>query len=154
MSDDPKTPDRSGPPTMDQLRAAVDLLEKVASNRALLAELSPEERTRLLTAAGEIYCPDVRERRRLVKARMRQRKVERQHHDQSKLNETGIRQLRRQTVFTTPNVFPPAEFEQREVEGNPDFQEVIEPQNCYICKQDYSAIHHFYDQLCPTCAEL
>ena len=32
--------------------------------------------------------------------------------------------------------------------------QVVEPQNCYICKQDYSSIHHFYDQLCPACAEL
>src|SRR5204863_3059267 len=24
----------------------------------------------------------------------------------------------------------------------------------YICKQDYSIIHSFYDQLCPSCAEL
>jgi NAD(P)-dependent dehydrogenase (short-subunit alcohol dehydrogenase family) len=31
---------------------------------------------------------------------------------------------------------------------------VLEPQNCYICKRDYSLIHHFYDQLCPACAEL
>jgi NAD(P)-dependent dehydrogenase (short-subunit alcohol dehydrogenase family) len=30
----------------------------------------------------------------------------------------------------------------------------VEPQNCYVCKRDYSQIHHFYDQLCPACAEL
>ncbi|MDR3378759.1 MAG: SDR family oxidoreductase, partial [Verrucomicrobiae bacterium] len=30
----------------------------------------------------------------------------------------------------------------------------VEPQNCYVCKQDYARIHHFYDQLCPACAEL
>ncbi len=29
-----------------------------------------------------------------------------------------------------------------------------EPQHCYVCKQKYSTIHAFYDQLCPTCAEL
>ncbi len=29
-----------------------------------------------------------------------------------------------------------------------------EPQHCYVCKQKYSLIHHFYDQLCPPCAEL
>ncbi len=28
------------------------------------------------------------------------------------------------------------------------------PQNCYVCKQDYTQVHHFYDQLCPTCAAL
>ena len=137
-----------------ELKAATELLEKAARNRALLATLSVEERTRLLKAAGEIYSPDVSERRRLVKARIRQRKADKLQRDQSKLHETGIRKLRRQTVFTTPNVFPPANFEQTEVKDNPDFHEVVEPQNCYICKQDYSTIHHFYDQLCPACAEL
>jgi len=141
-------------PTPEQVRAAAELLEKIAANRALLAGLTLEERTRLLTAAGEVYCPDVRERRRLVKARIRQRKVETQQRDQSRLNETGIRQLRRQKVFTTPNVFPPVAFAQVEIPDNPEFREVVEPQNCYICKQDYSVIHHFYDQLCPACAEL
>ncbi|MBI5773901.1 MAG: SDR family oxidoreductase [Verrucomicrobia bacterium] len=137
-----------------QLKAAADLLEKAAANRALLAELSVEERTRLLTAAGEISCPDLKERRRLVKARVKQRKAEKLGRDQSKLHETGIRKLRREKVFTTPNVFPPLGFQQQEVADNPEFREVVEPQNCYICKQDYSTIHHFYDQLCPACAEL
>ena len=137
-----------------QLKAAAELLEKAAANRALLAGLSVEDRTRLLRAAGDIYCPEVSERRRLVKARVRQRKAEKLQRDQSKLNETGIRKLRQKPVFTTPNVLPPPDFEQEQVTDDPDFREVVEPQNCYICKQDYSTIHHFYDQLCPTCAEL
>jgi NAD(P)-dependent dehydrogenase (short-subunit alcohol dehydrogenase family) len=145
---------KPGGATVEQLKAAAAVLEAAASNRALLAALSVEERTRLLTAAGEIYCPDLKERRRLVKARIKQRKAEKVQRDQSKLHETGIRKLRREKVFTTPNVFPPADFEQHEVTENPDFREVIEPQNCYICKQDYTTIHHFYDQLCPACAEL
>jgi NAD(P)-dependent dehydrogenase (short-subunit alcohol dehydrogenase family) len=135
-----------------QLRAAAALLEKAAADRALLASLSVEERSRLLKAAGDIYCPDVNARRRLVKARVRQRKAEKTERDQSVLNETGIRSLRRKPVFTTPNVLPPENFTQHEVAAE-DFREVIEPQNCYICKQDYSTIHHFYDQLCPGCAE-
>ena len=137
-----------------ELKAAAELLERVAANRALLAGLTVEERTRLLKAAGDIYTPNVSERRRLVKAKVRQRKAEKLERDQSKLNATGIRKLRREKVFTTPNVFPPNGFEQHEVKDNPDFREVVEPQNCYICKQDYSTIHHFYDQLCPACAEL
>ena len=137
-----------------QLQAAAEILEKAAANRALLAELSVEDRTRLLTAAGNIYCPDVAQRRRLVKASSKQRKAEKISRDQSKLHETGIRKLRREKVFTTPNVFPPLNFKQEEVNDNPDFREVVEPQNCYICKKDYSTIHHFYDQLCPACAKL
>jgi NAD(P)-dependent dehydrogenase (short-subunit alcohol dehydrogenase family) len=137
-----------------QLRAAAELLEKVADNRALLAELPVKERARLLKAAGDIYCPDVRERRRLVKARSRQRKNEKLQRDQGVLSETGIRTLRRKPVFTTPNLPPPPDIEPQEINGDTDAREVVEPQNCYICKKDYSTIHHFYDQLCPSCAEL
>jgi NAD(P)-dependent dehydrogenase (short-subunit alcohol dehydrogenase family) len=142
------------PALAERLHAAVALLEQVAGNRALLSQLPLEERSRLLKAAGEIYCPDVDQRRRLVKAKVRSRKAEKVQRDQTKLNETGIRKLRREKVFTTPNVFPPVGFEQQEVTSDPEFREVVEPQNCYICKQDYSIIHHFYDQLCPKCAEL
>jgi len=137
-----------------QLKAAAEILEKASANRALLGALSQEERTRLLKAAGDIYCPDLTQRRKLVKATVKHRKAEKLKRDQSKLHETGIRKLRREKVFTTPNVFPPKHFIQEEVKDNPEFREVVEPQNCYICKQDYSQIHHFYDQLCPKCAEL
>ncbi|MFO1487755.1 MAG: SDR family oxidoreductase [Verrucomicrobiota bacterium] len=137
-----------------KLIAAAELLEQVADNRALLAQLSVEERTRLLTAAGEIYCPDVNQRRRLVKARVKQRKTEKQQRDDSRLNQTGIRVLRSKPVFTTPNLPPPPEIADQEFHSHAEVHEVHEPQNCYICKKDYSTIHHFYDQLCPACAEL
>jgi NAD(P)-dependent dehydrogenase (short-subunit alcohol dehydrogenase family) len=153
----PPTGGGNGPsraiPTADQLRAATELLERVARDRALLASLPVAEHARLMKAAGDVYCPDVRERRRLVKARSRQRKNDKLERDQTVLNETGIRALRRKPVFTTPNLPPPPDLEPREVEHDPDFREVVEPQNCYICKKDYSTIHHFYDQLCPACAE-
>jgi NAD(P)-dependent dehydrogenase (short-subunit alcohol dehydrogenase family) len=140
--------------TSEQLRVAAEILERAAADRALLGQLSEAERTRLLKAAGDIYCPDVRERRRLVKARVKQRKVEKLQLDQLKLNQTGIRKLRAQKVFTTPNYFPPKDASQQDVADTPDFREVVQPQNCYICKQDYAQLHHFYDQLCPACAEL
>jgi NAD(P)-dependent dehydrogenase (short-subunit alcohol dehydrogenase family) len=158
------------------LRLATELLEKAAKDRALLGQLSVEDRTRLLKAAGEIYTPDVNQRRRLVKATIKKRKAEKLHRDQAKLNETGIRKLRAQKVFTTPNVFPPENFQALDVHHDADGQRASgilpeeqtekrsaggtpaarseEPQNCYICKQDYAQIHHFYDQLCPACAEL
>ena len=61
------------------------------------------------------------------------------------LDETGIRTLRRKPVFTTPNFFPP--------DGEQQGTEVPDSQHCYVCKQHYTAIHHFYDQMCPACAE-
>src|SRR5579859_5529691 len=141
-------------PSAEEIKAAIEALEKAAANRALLAGLTEAEHTRLMKAAGDLYCPDLTQRRRLVKAKVKHHKAAKQKKDDSKLHETGIRKLRREKVFTTPNVFPPKNFIQHEVTENPDFREVVEPQNCYICKQDYNLIHHFYDQLCPQCAEL
>jgi NAD(P)-dependent dehydrogenase (short-subunit alcohol dehydrogenase family) len=140
--------------TVEQLKAAMELLEKAASNRALLAGLTDEEHTRLMKVAGDLYCPDLTQRRKLVKAKVKQRKAEKKNTDDQKLHQTGIRELRRKPVFTTPNYFPPQIGEPQEITDNPDFREAVEPQNCYVCKKDYSQIHHFYDQLCPTCAEL
>ena len=57
-------------------------------------------------------------------------------------------------VFTTPNVFAPAAFEQTDVDGDAEFRELVEPQHCYVCKQQYAEVHHFYDQLCPAVRRL
>ncbi len=138
----------------ERLKTATGFLEAIANNRALLAGVSEEERTRLLQAAGQVSRPDAIDRRRLRKAQLQQRDAARVRRDQNVLNETGIRVLRKKPVFTTPNIYPPLGFEQEEVKNDPDFREVVEPQNCYTCKKDYSTIHHFYDQLCPLCAEL
>jgi len=138
----------------EQVRQASEVLEKVAGNRGLLGQVSQTERKRFLQAAGRVAMPDPSDQRRLIRATRRKRKAEKLRRDQDLLTQTGIRKLRRETVFTTPNVFPPTGFEQREIENDSEFREVVEPQNCYICKRDYSEIHHFYDQLCPPCATL
>lgn len=137
----------------EKLRAAAELLEQVVDNRALLGGLSEAERMRLMKAAGQVSRPDAVDRRRFVKATKRQRKADKAERAEKQLDQTGIRQLRQKPVFTTPNVHPPRMPEPIEVTDDPDFHEAVEPQNCYVCKQDYSAIHHFYDQLCPACAE-
>jgi len=137
----------------DRLRAAADLLEEIVANRALLAEIAEEDRNRLLNAAGHVSRPDVLDRRRLLKASKRKRKSERVQREETLLSATGIRKLRREPVFTTsPNIFPPSldEVETRE----PHIGETDEPRICYVCKNEYSAIHHFYDLLCPGCAEV
>lgn len=139
---------------LEKIRAATDALEAIVADRGLLAQLSAEERKRLLQAAGQVYNPDHVARRKLVKAAIRQRKAAKISQDDQTLAATGIRSLRRQAVFTTPNVYPPAGFIAQDSDGDPDERESLERQHCYTCKQDYFEIHHFYDQLCPACAEL
>src|SRR5207244_13318233 len=31
--------------------------------------------------------------------------------------------------------------------------ETLDPRHCYVCKQKFTAVHHFYDQMCLPCAE-
>jgi NAD(P)-dependent dehydrogenase (short-subunit alcohol dehydrogenase family) len=130
----------------ERVRAAAELLESIAKDRQLLAEASEEIQKRLIQAAGSVYQPDNVARRRLVKANRRQDKAAKVEREEAALADTGIRKLRQKKVFTTPNVFPPPE--------DPGFRDSVEPQHCYVCKQHYTSVHHFYDQLCPSCAEL
>jgi NAD(P)-dependent dehydrogenase (short-subunit alcohol dehydrogenase family) len=136
-----------------RLSAAADLLEAVIRDRSLLKALPLEERTRLLAAAGDVHNPDVVQRRRFNKVVRREKKAARLGQDESVLAETGIRLLRDKPVYTSPNVFPPADFEQVEIDGGPEFREAIAPQHCYVCKQDYVDLHSFYDQLCRPCGD-
>ena len=137
----------------DRLRDAVELLEDIVANRALLVEVEAEYRNRLLQAAGHVSRPDVIDRRRLLKASKRKRKAERVNREENLLASTGIRKLRRQPVFTTsPNIFPP-ELKEDEIREE-HIGESNDPRVCYVCKQRYSAIHHFYDLLCLECGEL
>jgi NAD(P)-dependent dehydrogenase (short-subunit alcohol dehydrogenase family) len=141
------------PGFLDRVRAASALLEEIVADRALLLGVPPDERRRLLQAAGHVYAPDPQARRRLIRASSKKGKAERVRREEEALGATGIRSLRGKPVYNTPNVFPPPAFEQREVAGDPDFREAVEPQHCYVCKGKYTRLHHFYDQLCPDCAE-
>jgi NAD(P)-dependent dehydrogenase (short-subunit alcohol dehydrogenase family) len=134
-----------------RLRSTTELLESIALNHAVLKGLPIEERERFHRAISELYNPDPTERRRQMKAKERARTAARTERVDAVLHETGIRTLRRKPVFTTPNVFPPPDFDQEEREK--ENLTAPDPQHCYICKQKFSVIHQFYDQMCPPCAE-
>ena len=131
----------------DLVRAATDLLEAVARDPYVLGALPEDERVRLLRAVAEVACPDPEERRQQRRARLRRERSSKIERDEDVLAGTGIRRLRSEPVFTTPNVFAPEGFVQDEV------RELREPRHCYICKKKSSVVHHFYDQLCPACAD-
>jgi NAD(P)-dependent dehydrogenase (short-subunit alcohol dehydrogenase family) len=146
----------------ERLRALTQMLEEIAADRGILDVLSVEERTRLLTAAGTVFIPDADARRRRAKDQRRQDKDDRRRRAEELLEETGIRELRRRPVFHSPNVFPPAAPQQLALapftEGPQDAERTSSgaagDRHCYVCKRSFRVLHHFYDQLCPPCAEL
>jgi NAD(P)-dependent dehydrogenase (short-subunit alcohol dehydrogenase family) len=138
---------------LERLRSATALLESVAADRTLLDRLPAEDRRRLHQAVAGVYHPDPVVRRQRVKAAARQKQSSQIRKEEALLNATGIRTLRARPVFTTPNYLPPRGPSAPDAEeGTPDRPGAIEPQHCYVCKQKYTTIHHFYDQLCPACA--
>src|SRR3990170_5223430 len=137
----------------ERLRAAADVLEELAADRTLLANIPEADRNRLLNAAGHVSRPDAIERRRLLKVMKRKRRQEKVQREETLLANTGIRKLRRQPVFiTSPNIFPPGEEEMRAREES--IPETEEDRCCYVCKTRYTTVHHFYDRLCGACADV
>ena len=134
---------------------AIELLEAIEADRGLLAELPDDVKIRLLTAAGKVCAPDRSDKERLWKALRRKRQRHRDAQraaDQRQLDTTGIRRQRLQLVYPTP--LPEAPAASTSLQPQPATPvELIEPRDCYICKQPYRHVHAFYDALCPSCAE-
>ncbi|MFC5439960.1 SDR family NAD(P)-dependent oxidoreductase [Rhodanobacter ginsenosidimutans] len=138
-----------------QLRETTALLEALAADRQLLDRLPADERARLQLAVANVYHPDPVARRVKLKAAEKARHAAKVQAEDGVLNRTGIRTLRRKPVFTTPNVFAPEGFIAHDVGPDADAaqpRESVEPKHCYVCKQKYTTLHFFYDQMCPTCA--
>jgi NAD(P)-dependent dehydrogenase (short-subunit alcohol dehydrogenase family) len=134
-------------PFAERVRIAAELLESLDADRTQLTQVSADERQRLLHATRRVAEPDHHARRKLVKAGRRARKADRLRQDDQVLNSSAIRELRRKPVFTTPNYY-------RQIPDAADPRETSESRHCYVCKQHYLTVHHFYDQLCHSCGDL
>ena len=174
----PATNDATNEAFREQLRGATDVLERIAADWRLLDQLPDDDRRRLHQVIAGLSVADPRARRKRLRAAERVRKAAGVRREEAVLNETGIRALRRRAPVATPNIFSPATFEPRDVHdvargfepsdipddvapgtGRPGdvtrgFQPSETERRCYVCKQPYSPVHHFYDQLCPSCAEV
>ena len=133
---------------------AIDLLERLAADWSLLDRLPAGDRARLHRAVAGLSVPEPRAGRKRARREIRERRLERIGQEEALLDGTGIRALRRRPVVTTPNVLPPASVEDDERQARPEGPgPSIADRCCYICKESYSQVHHFYDQLCPACAD-
>ncbi|MBP9854785.1 MAG: SDR family oxidoreductase [Candidatus Omnitrophica bacterium] len=123
----------------------VKVLEFLLEDTTRLAELSNEQRLALLKAAGKISRPDKEEiRKRLSDLRRMERQKIVTQERQARAT-TGIRRAREASIFIAPEKNDTSVKESK----NPH----VSARNCYVCKADFTQLHHFYDQMCPTCAE-
>jgi NAD(P)-dependent dehydrogenase (short-subunit alcohol dehydrogenase family) len=139
--------------TASDIAAAIDWLEHVAADWSQLDPLPPAQRRRLHKAVAALSNADPhanRRRRRAIKAAAVRR-------EEAILEQTGIRALRRRPLVTTPNVFPandepPTPNDERRTTNHE--RRTTNDRLCYVCKRPYRELHHFYDQLCPGCADV
>lgn len=139
----------------EEAHRCTELLESLVENRGLLAGLPEDLKKRLLTAAGQVSKPQRADQELLWKANRRKKQAAAQNRkksDQEILNRTGIRRQRRQAVFPTPR--PGHSGEPMPGADQQPLPDLCEDRTCYTCKQSYRRVHHFYDALCPACAEL
>jgi NAD(P)-dependent dehydrogenase (short-subunit alcohol dehydrogenase family) len=103
---------------------------------------------RLIKAAGRLSRPTREEMKRARKAARRGKRSEIRAHDAALIKKTLNREARRSSAFLLPrSTALPG------VSSTPA-EELIEPRRCYICKNAYRRLHHFYESLCPDCAAL
>jgi NAD(P)-dependent dehydrogenase (short-subunit alcohol dehydrogenase family) len=135
-------------PALDPARVetALAVLAEVARDRTALASLPADVRVALQRLAGEVARPDLKARKQLQKALLRQERRGKRQRDAALRGATGIQALRRAPVYPTlPPPPPPG--------GDAAAPELSEDRKCYVCKALYRRLHPFYDQLCPACGD-
>jgi len=140
-------------------QVAIEFLEAVREQRALLVALSDEQRARLLRAAGEVARPDPWSKRELVRAAQRKRREAQRAADEQLLAQTGIRKKRQEEVFATPLLVPPVaagvdiDATLAEKQAPVEVASVREERSCYVCKRKFRTLHFFYDSMCASCGD-
>ncbi len=147
-----KDRDQTGPEYEKQILAdigcCIRVLEALADQSELLAHLPENDRIALIKAAGRISRPDRAEIKKRNKDKRRQMRLAVVKKERQMRAATGIRKAREATVFTAPPQIEGPAPERVEATGH-----LESPRNCYVCKAEFTSLHHFYDSMCPECAE-
>ncbi len=135
-----------------RLLESTELMESLVSDRGRMVGVAAEVRERFLIAAGRVSHPNKRERKALRRAHVGTERNEKKQSDQALLQQTGIRTLRDSPVFLTPR--RQALFAGREpVSESASIGATREQRLCYVCRAEFHAVHHFYDQMCIACGD-
>ena len=142
---------------LNDVRACLPILSTLAERSELLALLPEQERIELLKAAGMISRPDKKEKKKWNKEKRRLKRQAVVEKERRLRAATGIRKAREASVFTAPKQIeaPQAQIAAESASPSSDSSNRLHsPRNCYVCKAEFRDLHHFYDTMCPQCAEL
>jgi NAD(P)-dependent dehydrogenase (short-subunit alcohol dehydrogenase family) len=131
------------------IKRSISLLQDLAKDSGQLAGLSEEQRIELMKAAGQISRPDRAEIKKRNKAAKKMQVLTTLEKDRRARNATGIRTARTYEVFTAP-----AEIAHHAADRKRNRETLHSSRNCYICKEEFTTLHFFYDTMCKKCGDL
>lgn len=127
----------------------ISVLEHLLNNGDQLVHLTEEQRIALMKSAGQLTRPDkaeIKKRNKSVKLEKKQRDMV---NDRNARAAASIRSARKASIFEAPR-----QLSSHEIEEHSEKKVLDSPRNCYICKELYTEVHHFYDAMCPKCGDL
>lgn len=131
----------------EEINKCIDILERLVSNTNQIFDIPESQRIALIKASGQLSRPNKQE---FVKWKKDAKKAEKRrlaNKDRTARKETGIRSARESIVFVAPKLLSPVDIEnQKELE-------LQSPRNCYVCKTEFTTMHHFYDTMCTECGD-
>ncbi|WP_166966657.1 SDR family oxidoreductase [Yeosuana marina] len=131
----------------EEINKCIDILERLVASSNQIFEIPEEQRIALIRASGKLSRPNKME---FVKWKKDAKKAERRKlaaKDRTARKETGIRSARESMVFQAPKLLSAAELMHKEA------LELQTPRNCYVCKGEFTKLHHFYDTMCTECGD-
>lgn len=143
-----KTPEITTDFSPEEIDTCLKVLQSFAKKSEQLTLLTHEQRVTMFKASGAISRPDREEAKKRQKDVKKLRKQNERLVNRSARKLTGIRSAREIPVFTAPAMI---EFTQVKEEEQ---KEYATPHDCYVCREKFTKVHHFYDTMCPKCAEL
>ncbi len=133
--------------SLDQIKESISVLETLNADTNQIFEIPEDERLALIMAAGLLSRPSREEFSKRKKNAKRAEKRKLKEKDRHARNGTGIRSAREAIVFEAPKMIA--------LTGNESDMEVPleSPRNCYVCKEVFHNLHHFYDTMCKGCGD-
>jgi NAD(P)-dependent dehydrogenase (short-subunit alcohol dehydrogenase family) len=133
--------------TLEDLLRCTQIFEAMIEDSNIQALMSREQRIQLFIAAGRASAPDHTVVRRRKRELAREKNEARRAINRELRATTAIRTARDQSIFV-----PPPRLLESEIKATTPSLELESPDDCYICKNAFTKVHHFYDSLCPACA--
>ena len=131
--------------TEEEINQCIATLENLLEDTNQIFELSKEKRKELMMAAGKLSRPTKDEQDLRVKNAKKAAQRKKREREKHARKNTGIRSAREDAVFVAPKMLENPNSKSRGT--------LESPRNCYVCKEEFTELHHFYDTMCESCGD-